>query len=201
MRLRWYRRRIPTGIAVTALVIAAGAPASKGSAAQLRRDAVSSLAGSAASATTRLGQTAGLPVTGRAWAPGVELWNGFWHPSPAGVSSAPDSGEDPGGELATRLPVRDRLAGIWPNPVGASAVVRYEIAPGVYPSSSIPVRIELYDVAGRLAASLLDDEAIPGFHQFVWETGNAGGRLSNGVYLLRFRAGSHTATRRIVLLR
>ena len=103
--------------------------------------------------------------------------------------------------MASPLPARTRFAGIWPNPVRDTASLRYEVAPGPGPAASTPIRIDVYDVAGRLATSLLDEAAGPGYHQLTWDTDRAGRRLSNGVYLLRFRAGGHAETRRIVLFR
>lgn len=170
---------------------------------QVRRDAIGALGGASAGPAYRLMDTAGLPVIGRSTRPGVALWSGFWIPASQGVSSTPDDLPGEFDVVSRDLPLRTRLAGIWPNPVRRTASLRYEIAPRPADGagSTAHTRLELYDVTGRLAATLFDGASAPGFHQLTWETGREKSNVPNGVYLLRFHSGDHAETRRVVLLR
>jgi len=108
----------------------------------------------------------------------------FWN-----VSSVADV---PGGETPTEL----RFAGAVPNPVQSGT--RFEFA---LPASS-HVRLTLFDLGGRRVRTLVDEELSAGPHQAVWDgSGEAGSRLSGGLYFARLEAGSRSLTRRVTLLR
>lgn len=61
------------------------------------------------------------------------------------------------------------------------------------------VRIDLFDVAGRLRASLLEDHLIAGQHLLLLPR-EAWSRIASGVYLVRMSAQQFSATRRLVVL-
>jgi len=81
--------------------------------------------------------------------------------------------------------------GVAPNPFRADATVRFTLErPG-------HARIDLFDVAGRRVARLVDREQGAGAHGVAID----GRDLSPGVYFLRLEAGGRTEMRRIVRLR
>ncbi|MCK4593849.1 T9SS type A sorting domain-containing protein, partial [bacterium] len=59
------------------------------------------------------------------------------------------------------------------------------------------VRIEVYDLAGRLVETLVNGEFTAGRHEIHWRTD----RVANGVYLIRLASGNATVTQRIVISR
>jgi hypothetical protein len=59
------------------------------------------------------------------------------------------------------------------------------------------VSVSVYDLLGREAAMLVNEEKEAGSHEVTF---NAGG-LAGGVYFCRLQAGSVVTTRRLVLLR
>jgi hypothetical protein len=63
------------------------------------------------------------------------------------------------------------------------------------------VRVELFDAAGRLVATLAHGEYPTGRHSVRWEGRTAHGQAPSGVYFVRFQAPGHAVTRRFVLLR
>ena len=74
----------------------------------------------------------------------------------------------------------------------------YEAAgPGL--RRDVPVRVDLYDVSGRRVRTLFDAERSAGRGSVAWDGRLADGRTAaSGVYFVRLRAGSLTATRKIV---
>lgn len=68
----------------------------------------------------------------------------------------------------------------YPNPFNPVTNIRYEL-----PQQS-PVRIEIFDVAGRRVALLVDDTQQPGSYTVQFD----GSGIASGLYLVRFNAGS-----------
>src|SRR5262245_58976440 len=65
-----------------------------------------------------------------------------------------------------------------------------------------PVRLEVFDIAGRLAARLVDAPVIPGQHEVTWDgLGTTGRPLAAGPYFARLTVGSAAAVTRVTLLR
>ena len=79
-----------------------------------------------------------------------------------------------------------------PNPARSSARIAYRLgAPG-------PVRLEVVDVLGRTAATLVDGVEAAGAHAVDWPVG---ADRAAGLYLVRLEAGGRVATRRLVVAR
>jgi hypothetical protein len=81
-------------------------------------------------------------------------------------------------------------ANLYPNPTAGKTTVSYSIP------SKTPVAIMLYDVAGRLVGTVLEEtEQIPGtYHVGIETTG-----LESGLYFLRIRSGSYETTLRLMI--
>jgi flagellar hook assembly protein FlgD len=64
------------------------------------------------------------------------------------------------------------------------------------------VRAEVFDVAGRRVASLIDDESLgSGEHRVTWDgRGASGRRVAAGIYQIRVTAMGAVAVRKIVLI-
>jgi hypothetical protein len=92
------------------------------------------------------------------------------------------------------------FAAPWPNPAAGSVRLAYTL-PG--PAA---VRIDVYDVAGRLVRSLLRAERPAGAHALTFDGCDGQGRpLDAGLYFARFTARGPSvragATRRLTLAR
>jgi hypothetical protein len=117
-------------------------------------------------------------------------------PPPAPVASGLVESSPPGA-LAEREPRADRLHAGDFAPARGERTIRFDLA-----APSRPVRIGIYDVAGRLVRTLLDEVVPPGAHSIRWDgLGASGDELVSGVYFLRMRAGSFESARRLVLVR
>jgi len=88
-----------------------------------------------------------------------------------------------------------RLAPPVPNPTLGSAAVSYTISrPG-------RVRLDVYDVRGRLVRRLVDGERRAGAETVVWNgRSDSGGKLRAGVYFIRLTGPGVRANRKVILL-
>lgn len=65
-----------------------------------------------------------------------------------------------------------------------------------------PIRVEVYDLSGRLVRTLADGPHEPGTGELVWNlTDQYGIGVHAGIYLLRAQLGPQTWTRRISVVR
>ncbi len=94
------------------------------------------------------------------------------------------------------VPFRTILHEGAPNPFNPATQLSFEMAiPG-------HARLKVYDAAGRLVATLMDEYRDPGIHQTMWNGKNSEGRMSSaGVYLVLLEVGDFRATKRLVLLK
>jgi hypothetical protein len=106
--------------------------------------------------------------------------------------------EDASGVVARGMPELGgfSLAQNSPNPVRSVTEIRYSLPVACH------IRLEVYDVTGRHVAALVDEYQEAGTRVVSWDSrSGVCGNLAGGVYFLRFRAGGHTKTRRLILLR
>ncbi|MFA4947124.1 MAG: FlgD immunoglobulin-like domain containing protein [Candidatus Krumholzibacteriia bacterium] len=83
-----------------------------------------------------------------------------------------------------------------PNPFNPSTTIRYYLPERMW------VRLDVYDVSGRLVARLADEEQERGDRVVQWDgRGMRGDRVSSGVYYCRLQAGKDVISRTMVLLR
>jgi len=83
-----------------------------------------------------------------------------------------------------------------PNPFNPTTTIAFGVARGGR------VTLRVYDVAGRLIKTLVDDERIPGAYKSTWDGRNNDGRhVSSGVYFYRLVAGGETRVKKMVVLK
>lgn len=64
------------------------------------------------------------------------------------------------------------------------------------------VRVEAYDIAGRLVKTLMNSRQRAGYTDLNWNlTDNTGGSIGAGIYLVRATLGLKTFTRRVTVLK
>jgi hypothetical protein len=101
-----------------------------------------------------------------------------------------ESPSAPGADLQTQL------RGATPNPFNPQTTISFSL------SAAGRVRLAIYDVAGRLVATLADGLFSSGRHALVWNGQDETGRhVVSGVYLYKLEAGSYVETRRMTLLK
>ena len=83
-----------------------------------------------------------------------------------------------------------------PNPFNPHTTITYAM-----PADGI-VRLQIYDLRGRLVRTLVDETASAGWHEVSWNGRDMwGDEVSSGVYLTRLEAGGDVAHGRMSLLR
>ena len=83
-----------------------------------------------------------------------------------------------------------------PNPSRSTTRISYATA------RRVPVSVRVYDVSGRLVATLVDGEKDAGYHTVLWDGRNENGRMvAGGVYLCRIEAGEIVETRKVTRYR
>ena len=117
---------------------------------------------------------------------GTDLFAG----TDAGVWRRPlmEVGVDP---LRGSAPGSFKLSQNYPNPFNPTTVISFQL-PVVR-----NVRLVVYDLIGREVATLVNEVKQPGTYSVEFD----GSKLSSGVYLCRFDAGSFSETRKLVLLK
>ena len=114
----------------------------------------------------------------------------------AGNESEAGSPESVSGVQDGSLPARNALLGAVPNPFNPATKLSFEIA------TTGHVRLKVYDPAGRLVATLIDEHRHAGRYNVVWDGRDAAGRVSAaGVYLYRLETGGYNETKRMTLLK
>jgi Mg-chelatase subunit ChlD len=103
--------------------------------------------------------------------------------------------------LGKPVPQENALLQNYPNPFNAETWIPYQLSKGA------EVTVEIYDVSGRLIRRLYAGIKEPGFYKdrdtaLRWEGRNLNGEVvSSGVYFYHIKAGSFTATRKMVIVR
>ncbi len=83
-----------------------------------------------------------------------------------------------------------------PNPFNPSTEISFELETAGF------VRLNVYDPAGRLVSSLLNEHRPVGRHEVFWDGRDAVGRMSSaGVYLYRLEADGAVETKQMLLVK
>jgi len=112
-------------------------------------------------------------------------------------------GIDPGGP-ADPAPESPRVTAFYLHPSGANpsrGATRLAFAiPGA--GTSLPVRVRVFDPAGRLVRRLLDDRLPPGHYQASWDGSRIDGTpAGSGVYFVRLETGDRRLLTRVLVMR
>jgi pullulanase len=104
----------------------------------------------------------------------------------------PAASAAPPGSAPTLLVLRPNV----PNPFNPQTTIKYDL-----PESG-PVRLSVFDVAGRLVRTLVDDTMPQGSHEAVWDGTDASRRaVGSGSYLARLEFGGKVEVVRMGLVR
>ncbi|TET44839.1 T9SS type A sorting domain-containing protein [candidate division TA06 bacterium] len=84
----------------------------------------------------------------------------------------------------------------WPNPARGQTAISFNVPEPTHATVSI------YDVAGRMVSTLLDDHVSAGRHSVNWDGRDQSGKeVPSGIYIYRLTAGNHNLARKLVLVR
>lgn len=97
------------------------------------------------------------------------------------------------------LPRAFELAQNAPNPFNPATTISYSVPEG---RAGVDVRIDVFDIRGRIVATLVDGTRDAGTYTVFWSgTDRDGRQVSSGVYFYRMRAGDFVQTRKMVVLK
>jgi hypothetical protein len=110
------------------------------------------------------------------------------------------------------VPTAFRLSNPYPNPVGAGTGAKVELeipsatgaavsgAGGAAFNGAVRVVVDVYNVRGQRVRRLMEAELPPGRHTIEWDgRDDRGAYVGAGLYVLRVRAGSFAATRKLIV--
>ncbi|HOX86925.1 MAG TPA: T9SS type A sorting domain-containing protein [bacterium] len=98
------------------------------------------------------------------------------------------------------LPEEFKLYPNFPNPFNAGTTFSYDV-PNTF-NDPIAVRLEIYDLQGRMIRMLINGAIQPGQHRVVWDGADSGGQpVSSGIYFYRLQAGDFVQTNRMIMLK
>ncbi len=98
-------------------------------------------------------------------------------------------------ENPSPMPSAFRLYQNYPNPFNPVTTIRYAV-PGT-PASSRATLLQVYDILGKVVATLVNRVEGPGEREVVFDASG----VPSGVYVYRLRSGSFTASGKMVLAR
>jgi subtilisin-like proprotein convertase family protein len=94
------------------------------------------------------------------------------------------------------LPTATRLHAAVPNPFNPRTTIRYDIM------RTEPVRLDIFDLRGRLVRTLVDEEKPAGRYEAVWDGRDQQDRgVASGTYLYRLQTGGQVQDRKMLLIR
>ncbi len=97
---------------------------------------------------------------------------------------------------ADEIPLVTSLSQNFPNPFNPVTTIKFALKEKGH------VSLKIYDIAGRLVKTLVNEVRRAGYHEERWDgTNNRGANVASGVYFYRFRAGGFEDTKKTVLLR
>lgn len=118
-------------------------------------------------------------MQGTDWTTDRDIW--LIDPPPPGVENPEE----------ITLPHEIILLPNSPNPFNRETIIRYELP------AAAQVRLEVFDLAGRLVETLINQRQFAGPHQASF----SGKNLASGIYLCMLRAGSFQSVQKLVLLK
>ena len=105
-------------------------------------------------------------------------------------------GTGPGRRAGEGIPAAYELGQNYPNPFNPATSIRLSI-----PEAGV-VRLQVYDVTGRVVRTLVDGATGAGRVLVAWDgTDETGRRVASGVYFYRLEASGATLTRKMMLLK
>lgn len=111
---------------------------------------------------------------------GTSAWSTVWN-FRTGLTSV--------NQLGGEIPKEFKLYDNYPNPFNPVTKIKFDIA------SNSEVSLVVYDILGKVVATLVNDKLSAG----VYETSFEGNNMASGVYFFRLNAGSYTSIKKMVL--
>ena len=89
------------------------------------------------------------------------------------------------------IPEQFMLHHAYPNPFNPSTTIRFDVM------EEVKVKLEVYDLNGRLVSTINNKTLEPGYYQMSWDAS----QFASGPYFVRLSAGSFINTQKITLIK
>ena len=89
------------------------------------------------------------------------------------------------------MPTEFSLSPAYPNPFNPSTTLSFALP------EETDVSILIYNIQGRLVATLTDSKMDVGYHQVIWNADH----YSSGLYFVQMIAGEYLQTQKLMLLK
>ena len=121
----------------------------------------------------------------------TENWFALLQRTDAATTATRDGGPAAGPDLPTVFALYQNQ----PNPFRGTTAIRFDLP------KPTPVRLTIYDIAGRKVRTLARGDQPAGRHSVTWDhRSDAGVALGSGAYIYRIVAGDHREERKMILL-
>jgi hypothetical protein len=93
-------------------------------------------------------------------------------------------------------PKENKLLSVVPNPFKEQAIIFYET------SNDGHVNISIYNMQGKIVATLIDEHKTKGNHKITWYgTDNNGIEVNSGIYIVHFVGGGQSQSTRLLYIK
>jgi hypothetical protein len=117
-----------------------------------------------------------------------------------GAAGAPKAGVSV--SKTPEIPIMWRLSQNRPNPFSHSTTIHFQVGGIPRTRGSKQLSLKVYNPAGQLIRTLLDEPKSPGLYTIQWDgRDESGRRVGSGVYFCRLQGDEFAKTCRMVLLR
>ncbi len=112
------------------------------------------------------------------------------------VERPSDSTSTDVGEFSADIPTQFEVDALYPNPFVSEANLRFGLP------DAMEVQASVYDIQGRMVATLVRRHMPAGYHQLVWDGyKNDGTAVASGIYFIRVSADGYAETRKVIRVR
>ena len=94
-------------------------------------------------------------------------------------------------QVSHSVPKQFLLYQNYPNPFNPSTVIRFQV------TSSKLVKLKIYDILGRVVATLVNEQLMPGTYSFRWDAVN----YASGIYFYALESGDFKSIKKMVLIK
>jgi hypothetical protein len=94
-------------------------------------------------------------------------------------------------EIPGEVPAEYGLSQNYPNPFNPATTIEFSVPEAGF------VSLRIYDLLGKEMKTLVNDERAPGSYRVTFEASD----LPSGTYFYTLRAGSHTQTKKMILMK